>query len=200
MQKDVTTQTLLACLVGILVGGFITHIMLDDRHDDHPIADPYDSQYHVHSDFHIIVNGELVDLSGNAFQTTAEQELHPDLHLHDNNGDVVHIHSEEKTFVEFLESLSITLTDSCITLDNEYCADQDGNALLLFVNDTPYTESFTEYIPVDDDRVLLYYGDPDPEIIQPLLETIPDDSCYYSGTCPERGIAPAESCGLTCEL
>jgi hypothetical protein len=72
--------------------------------------------------------------------------------------------------------------------------------VLLFVNGELYSAPYTEYEPVDDDSILLYYGDPQNESIQSYIEEIPDDSCYYSGTCPERGIAPPESCGLTCEL
>jgi len=63
-----------------------------------------------------------------------------------------------------------------------------------------YTSPITTYVPVDDDRILLYYGEATNTMIATYLENIPDDSCYYSGTCPERGVAPDEECGLTCEL
>lgn len=198
-------QELLACFVGMLIGGAATWFLLpaqDHMHSEqHPIADPYDSEYHVHADFHIVVNGELVDLSDDMFMTTAEQSFHPDAHLHDNDGDVKHIHAENVTFVDFLESLEIELTDDCITLDNTYCSDE-SNQLAMYVNDTLYTDPITEYVPVDDDRILVYYGtnDPDPEQLQSYLDAVPADACYYSGTCPERGVAPPESCGLTCEL
>lgn len=201
------TQTIVAFLIGLIVGAVGFHTLVntvpshDDHHDSHPIADPYDSEYHVHADFHIVVNGTLVDLDDNQFQTTSDQELHPDAHLHDNNGDVKHIHAEGVTFVSFLDSLSITLTDDCITLDNQYCTD-DTSQLVMYVNDGLYDGPLTQYIPVDNDRILVWYGsnDPDSDELQSYLDAVPDDACFYSGTCPERGIAPPESCGLTCEL
>lgn len=199
------TQPLISFAIGLIVGGASTYMVFSTLHtghihgDSHPIADPFDSEYHVHADFHIVVNDTLVDLSGDNFQTTSQQTLHPDAHLHDNNGDVKHIHAEGITFVEFLESLSISLTDTCITLDNQYCDGTEGS-LQMYVNDELYTEAITEYIPVDNDRILVYFGDPNNPELTTYINNVPDDACYYSGTCPERGIAPPESCGETCEL
>jgi hypothetical protein len=201
-QWRVATSFIVGALIGAAgVSGVLwqqerTHT---DHHDNHPIADPYDSEYHVHADFHIIVNDTLLDLSSDQFQTTGMQSLHPDAHLHDNNGDVKHIHAEGITFAEFLESLGMKLTDSCLTLDNKYCSGETAE-VLLYVNNELFTSSITQYIPVDDDRILLYYGDAQNSEITTYLNNVPDDACYYSGTCPERGIAPNEECGLTCEL
>ncbi len=189
-------------VVSIIIGSlmnYVEHQSHNDHHDNHPIANPYDSEYHVHADFHIVIRDTLVNLDADRFQTTSGQSLHPDAHLHDNNGDVKHIHAEGVTFAAFLDSLEITLTDSCITLDNEYCSGEEEE-VLLFVNNELYTSPLTQYVPVDDDRILLYYGRYDMEVIQPYLDAVPNDACYYSGTCPERGVAPDEECGLTCEL
>jgi hypothetical protein len=201
-----TKQMIMALLVGTITGATLVTILLQiltsthaHHHDHHPIADPAADEYHVHADFHIVIDDTLVDLSGDAFQTTSQQELHDHLHLHDNNGDVLHIHAENYSFTSFLESLGINLTDQCITLDNEYCAN-DTSVLQLYVNNEPFTKPIADYIPSDDDRILVYYGSDDPEAITEYLNAVPADSCFYSGTCPERGTAPPESCGLTCEL
>ena len=200
------TSEIVAFVAGLVIGiggGFFltSHILHDhsEHHDNHPIADPFDTEYHVHADFHIVVNDTLVDLSGDQFQTTGQQELHQHAHLHDNNGDVKHIHDTGVTFVEFLDSLGITLTNECVTLDNQFCTNQ-SDELLLFINDEQYLGVITEYVPVDNDRMLLYYGAPDNPEITTYLSNVPDDACFYSGTCPERGIAPDENCGLSCEL
>lgn len=189
-------------LVSIGIGALLnTHGMTghSEHHDNHPIADPLASEYHVHADFHIVVNDTLVDLSGDTFQTTGQQELHEDAHLHDNNGDVKHIHNRDVTFTEFLDSLGIKLTDDCVTLDNEYCPNE-ADQLYMYVNDELYSSPLTKYVPVDDDRILLYYGFIDNPQLDTYLSNVPDDACFYSGTCPERGVAPDESCGLSCEL
>jgi len=199
------TKQLLSCLAGFIIGIVGTQLILNQKtqhqnhHDNHPIANPADDEYHVHADFHIVVRNTLVNLDDDMFQTTGSQELHKDAHLHGNNGDVKHIHAENITFTEFLTSLGITLTDSCLTLDDQYCSNE-VEEVLLFVNNELFTSPLSTYIPIDNDRILLYYGTYDLDVIMPYLEAVPDDACYYSGTCPERGIAPPESCGLTCEL
>lgn len=205
MQKDFSPQTVGAFILGVLLGGMLasTVIVSNDHHnhhDNHQITQPHE-EYHVHADFLIYINDELIDLSGDTFMTTSEQELHPEAHLHDNNGKVKHIHAQGITFVEFLESLGIILSDDCILLfdGNEYCSD-GASELRLYVNNERFSEDIGSYIPVDDDRILVYYGDPESERIREYIDTVPADACYYSGTCPERGIAPPESCGLTCEL
>jgi len=188
--------------LSIGVGLVLTMYGMDDHsdhHDNHPIADPFDSKYHVHADFHIIVNDTLVELSGDAFQTTSQQELHEHAHLHDNNGDMMHIHDVDITFAEFLGSLGIVLTDTCVTLDNQFCTN-DTDQLVLYINGEQYPDPITQYVPVDNDRLLLYYGSSDNPNLATYKVAIPDDACFYSGTCPERGVAPDEDCGLTCEL
>ena len=197
-----TSKEIYPFFVGLLVGGLFIYILLPNKttHNEYrPIADPYDSEYHVHADFHIVIRDTLVNLDDDIFQTTSQQELHKDAHLHDNNGDVKHIHAEGVTFAEFLDSLSIALTDNCLTLDNEYCSGE-VEEVLLFVNGDLYTDPITTYVPGVDDNILLYYGTYNMDTIQPLIDAVPDDACYYSGTCPERGVAPPESCGETCEL
>ncbi len=204
-MKHIQKKEILACGLGILIGALFAYQILPDNdhahtHEGtHQITQP-DEEYHVHADFLIFVNGEQVDLSDESFMTTATQSLHTDAHLHDGNGEVKHIHAEGITFAEFLNSLNIQLDSTCLSIDDtEYCS-SDSKVLALYVNNEPYEGVYEEYIPVDDDRVLLYFGENNPEQIATLMNQVKSDSCYYSGTCPERGIAPPESCGLTCEL
>ena len=188
-----------------MVGGVAMSIALDTLSSHHhpghthPIADPTSDEYHVHADFLIYLEDERYDLSAESFMTTDQQELHPDAHLHDGNGKVMHVHAEGITFSEFLTSLGFTITDTCLQTPEgtEYCETADAQ-LLFYVNGE--LAELATYVPDDDDRLLLYFGDPESERIAEYLEAIPDDACYYSGTCPERGVAPPESCGLTCEL
>ena len=132
--------------------------------------------------------------------TTAQQELHEHAHLHDGNGEVKHLHQREVAFAEFLDSLGVTLSDTCIIYeDEEYCSNETKE-LRLFVNNEPFSGAITDYEITDEDRLLVYYGEYDEETITRYLNEVKNDACYYSGTCPERGVAPPESCGLTCEI
>ncbi len=158
------------------------------------------SEVHVHSDFAIYIFNERIDLSDDRFMSSTEQIMHPDLHLHDGNPNILHRHAADLTFVEFIDSLGFTLTNECFTTEDriEYCSDET-NTLTLYVNDAVVTD-IEGYINQDEDRILLHYGTPEENTITTLFETVTDEACIYSYTCSWRGVPPPESCGLTCEI
>lgn len=160
----------------------------------------YDDEVHVHADFLIYVNDQKVELTSEKYQSSTKQILHKNVHLHDGDDSVVHRHAEGITFAEFLSSVGFTLTNECLTKDTGeiFCADTE-KVLALYVNKEPVSD-IASYIPQEEDQVLLYYGTKDNQKLSEYLGAITDESCIFSGTCPERGIAPAESCGLTCEI
>lgn len=160
----------------------------------------YDDEVHVHADFLIYINDQKIDLTDPKYQSSAEQILHKNVHLHDDEDNVVHRHAEGITFAEFLNSVGFTLTNDCLTLDTaEAFCNNETQVLMLYVNKEPYVD-ISSYIPQEEDQVLLYYGTKGNPNLNQYLDSITNDSCIYSGTCPERGVAPAESCGLTCEI
>ncbi len=160
----------------------------------------YEDKVHVHSDFMIYINDQQIDLTDEKYQSSTNQILHKNVHLHDGEDNVVHRHAEGVTFSEFLGSLGFTLTNECLTdpTGMSFCSDAN-NVLTLYVNKIPKT-ILTEYIPEEEDQILLYFGTRDNPKLSEYQSSITDESCIFSGTCPERGIAPAESCGLTCEI
>jgi hypothetical protein len=157
-------------------------------------------EVHVHSDFLFYIHDKQIDLSGDKYQSSRTQILSPNIHLHDNIGTEIHRHADGITMSEFLHSIGFTLTDTCITTDaqEQYCSN-DTDKLILFVNGAPVAHPST-YINQEQDHILLYYGDPNSPNIAVYESKIPSDACLYSGTCPERGPAPTESCGLTCDI
>jgi hypothetical protein len=161
----------------------------------------HSSGYHIHADFLLVSEDTIIDLSHPEYMSTAEKVLADDVHLHDEDGTVIHYHAEGITFATFLASLGITLTDTCLTLPEKgiVCSDENTE-VVLYVNNTRYEKPITSYISEDLDRVLLYAGKRDKSKQAEFLNQVADRACIFSGSCPERGIAPGESCGLTCEL
>lgn len=188
----------IAFFLGILIGG--TSMYYLSPADDNHTHDTQSDAYHVHSDWVYILQGERVDLTGPEFQTTATQTTHPHLHLHDNDDRILHIHKEEQLFVDFLDSLDITLTDSCLThLDGTTYCNDDTTEVTVYVNKVAHPDP-ASYVPQDEDQILLYVGPPDAPQLTTYFDSITDEACIYTGTCPERGTAPPEACGITCEL
>jgi hypothetical protein len=209
-MKDILQQLwqpypafIIGVLLAFTVGAFIAPTVFHHNHHGttHPIGYSEDGEVHVHADWLVQLNGTTYDFSGDQYQTTATQELSNVIHLHDNNGLVIHRHDHDVTMALFLESLGFTLTDTCITTDQDetYCSNET-NQLVLYVNGEA-TPELSQYVAQEADRLLLYYGPTDErEVIAALQSEVSDLACIYSGTCPERGTPPPEACGLTCDL
>lgn len=203
MPHTFTRATLAALAAGVATGAITTTILLGtfSNTDEYTHSTDYkNTEYHTHADFLMIVNDKKVDLSDDSFMTIATRILHPGVHLHDNDGDVIHFHAPGITLPTFLDSIGFALSATCLqTTDNEVCVD-DNNVLKLYVNGEDRSADIENYVSSDEDRVLLYYGTATNENLNNYLDAVTDNACFYSGTCPERGIAPPESCGLFCEL
>jgi hypothetical protein len=195
-NRDMTTKRYLALALVVallLLGGYYLHT-------HHNPFTYYDDKVHVHADFLIMVNDTRIDLTDTKYHSSVSQILHKNVHLHDGEDNVVHRHADGITFAEFLDSLGFTLTDTCLTNDTKqaWCANET-TILALYVNGEK-VPSITTYISQEEDQILLYYGIDDSQKITEYINSITDEACIFSGTCPERGTAPAESCGLTCEI
>ncbi len=158
------------------------------------------SEVHVHSDILVYIGDERLRFTDDKYQSGANQVLHKDFHFHDWEDDVIHRHADGLTLADFFSSLGFLLTNDCLTTDNErnFCSDENGE-LMMFVNNERVMD-IVSYIPQDEDRILIYYGNPSDEDLILYLESITDRACIYSYTCPERGTPPPEACGLTCEI
>ena len=133
------------------------------------------SDYHTHFDIKIVANGSGLDLSQDKYQSKEGAELDPDIHLHDGNGKVVHIHKEGVTLGELLDSLKLTSTGR------------------LFVNGKEVS-GLRSYAPQDLDKVLIVTGTMTDTQIKNQMNLVSNDSCIYSLKCPERGTPPPENC------
>lgn len=138
-----------------------------------------EGEYHAHFDIKIYVNGKAIDLTQDKYQSKEGSELDPDIHLHDGNGKVVHLHKKDVTLGQFFKSLGLGLTGR------------------LFVNGKEVVGDLNNYAPQDLDRVLVT------DSKNPELNFISNDACIYSEKCPERGSPPPGDCvgglGTGCE-
>lgn len=193
---------LVALVIGILVGGFVSSQLLHIHGHDvgtHPIGTTVGDEIHVHADWKVVINGEVQDFTDAKYQSTGNVVKHHSLHLHDGGDEVIHRHANA-TFLEFFSSLGFALTDTCLTTDtgNTYCEDQN-NVLAVYVNGEEVTD-VTTYVFAEEDQILVYYGENNLSTIAQYQAEVTDEACLFSGTCPERGVATTSECGLTCEV
>lgn len=196
-----------AFLAGVVLGGaiigFFTYGHTNTEDDMYAyFAQIHSDEVHVHADFLMVIDGHIIDLTQDKYQSTEDDVKHKSIHLHDNQGNVIHRHADGVTFGEFMDSIGMGISEdnTCLTLDTgeTYCTDAI-NTLTLFVNNEQHT-NIRDWVEQDDDAALLYYGDLDDPELHTYLEAVTDDACIYSLTCPERGTPPEEGCGLTCDI
>lgn len=158
-----------------------------------PEYEPLVGDVHMHADFKVYLDGVAYDFAQEKYMSSEESALSPFTHLHDMNGTVIHKHMSGITLGDFFESIGMDLSRVCLTLDDgtAYC-DEEGKTLKFYVNGKA-NDQFNAYEFDDLDRILLTYGDETKEEIQAQLESVGDEACIYSETCPERGTPPDES-------
>lgn len=124
---------------------------------------PHYNEIHIHADFAVYLDGERVDFSESIYHSDEQAVRHPFLHLHDGDGDVLHIHAKNQTLAAFFESIGIRLDENCLTRGtHSYCR---GDNLRMFINGKEWTEPFTAYTPRDLDRIVLTNTD-NPETLK----------------------------------
>lgn len=159
-----------------------------------PISQAPEEKYHVHANIAVVLNGEKLDFRQEKYQSTEAKELDLNIHLHDGNGDLIHIHKQGATLGESFTSLGMSLSADCLILDSgeKFCND-GNNTLKMYVNGKPDSR-FGDLLPQDLDRILLSYGRDSEETVERQIGSVADTACIYSLTCPERGEPPAETC------
>lgn len=147
------------------------------------VATPSSEQaYHAHFDIKVYINGTAVDLSQDKYQSKEGSELDDNIHLHDGNGKVVHVHKEDVPLSELFDSIKLS-----------FPADTEASNLKVYVNGALNAQALS-YIPQDLEHILVSYGPTQDPNISSQISSVSDDACIYSLKCPERGTPPPESC------
>lgn len=187
--------------LALLVGYVLTHTTHEHAAEStHPVGTTVGGAVHVHGDFRLYIGDERLRFTDDKYQSSTATTHHASLHFHDGNDEVIHRHADGVTLTEFFDSINMKLTNECLTLDTgiEYCTSATSTLMLIVNNER--TTDIENYIFMEEDRILIYYGDPTNPNIRDYTIGVTDLACMYSGTCPERGTPPTESCGLTCEV
>lgn len=189
---------LLLLIVGIVGTGLVIRFAVHSFEEQEP--------YHVHADIALFLNGQRFDLSQskymeiapcNAGETHEEDESLLDrVHLHDGNGNVVHVHAPNITYAQFFESLNMHLTESGFTDDegHNYIEDQD-HSFHFYRNGEPTADLPSQTIQ-DLDRVLISFDarQVSNERILTQMGQLTSDACFYSGQCTTRNLPSTETC------
>jgi hypothetical protein len=124
---------------------------------------------HTHAAFLVKVNGENIDFSQPQYQVVSDY-----IHVENGDGTTLHRHATNVTFADFLESVKMNIDEenNCLEFTNgtEYC-NNNFNQLRAFVNGNS-TNSISDYVINDNDRLLLIYGKETDEQISEALDEL----------------------------
>lgn len=138
--------------------------------------------YHIHFDIKAYINDIPINFSLAKYQENKTNTLDENIHFHDGNGDIVHVHKTGIPLSELFTSLKVT-----------FPADTSANKLKVYVNGTLNSQGLN-YVPADTDRVLISYGPVQDPNLEKQISSVTNDSCIYSLKCPDRGTPPPEDC------
>ena len=169
------------------------------------------TEYHVHADFAVFIRGQKLNFSAKEFMheelcgkpgepepmdlNTPEGRAEA-MHLHDLNGNVLHVHNANATLPLFFQNMGFELTQDCIkTREAQYCNSQ-SETLKVYVN-AGQIQDFLNYNPEDLDKILVTFGSESQGLINAQYESITSQACIYSEKCspPSGFVLTAESCG-----
>lgn len=197
-------NALIGLLIGVLLvaGGYLGYQYFNPEPEWMKVAPtPDDSKaFHVHSDFALYINGEKFNFAQPKYMTStnvchaAFQEK--PTHMHDMNGDVVHVHKDGQHWSDFFKTIGFTLTDTSLTTDTGAVYKNTGSAKWHFWISGQEVPTLADRGFTDLDRVLLTYGDVSQATMREQFDQITHKSCIYSKKCPipEGVVLPPENC------
>jgi len=122
---------------------------------------------HEHAAFLVKLDGVPIDFSQSKYQVKSRL-----VHVENNDGTTLHRHATEVPFIEFLNSVDMDIRNGCFMGDDrrEYC-DTADKKLRYFVNGTE-TGSISDYVPNENDRILVIYGDENDNEIKQEIDAL----------------------------
>jgi len=211
-------KSLFSLLGGLIIGAL--GLALFVRYNISNISAP---EFHEHADFALFINGEQFDFSKHDFMSNKPCKLtkstdstllidvarahegspvgEDNVDLHDNDGQVVHVHEAGITWHNFFETLEMTFDDHIIIDDNDGRFEEYETNSFVYIVNGKIIDALANMEIRDLDQVLISYGtrDRSEDSIQAEFARVTNKACLQSGSCPHRGRAVIESCGASVE-
>src|SRR5688500_5504852 len=132
-----------------------------------------------HATFLVKVNGQNIDFRQPKYQVQSDY-----IHVENGDGTTLHRHSTNVTFADFLKSINMDIDrkNNCLVFTNgtKYCDNDDNdNKLRIFINENS-TNSISDYILKNNDRLLVMYGNETNEQIAKALDELNKIEIQYT--------------------
>lgn len=169
---------ILGIVIGVLLISAVRLVAMPDP-EPHP---------HYHANWSIFIEGEKLDLSDDlymedVFACSADpnnQRPEDRIHMHENNGDVVHVHDSGATWGHLMANIGFTIGDDYLITDSGRY-EEDGERTLKFIANGMPVSSIRNRLVRSEDRLLISYGPrSEEEVIAEQFSQIPESAGEYN--------------------
>jgi len=159
-------------VLGILAGFYLLAVLLtvtDDDRDVLPFIPTIQSSVHHHSTFLIYINGNLKRLDDAKYYGASKK-----VHIHDYSFAEIHTHAANITLGQFLNTLQINLSATCVEFENEelYCGNET-HKLRFYIDGEPNGD-IGNHFTADFEQYLIIFGDETEDEITEQIDSVPE--------------------------
>lgn len=174
MKKSVFIILGVLLLLGTYLGGYI--------HSWSQYIPP-----HFHANFLMYINGEQVDFSGDQFMEdvagcSLTWKLYPKdrAHLHENNGETIHIHDDWVAWWHFFANNDFVFSENFISSnDSKVYINSWDRRLKFILNGEEISNPYNKLIE-SQDRLLIIYGTQTDEESMKIFQTVSTNAWEYN--------------------
>jgi hypothetical protein len=148
-------KIIIPAIIGVVAVAIISAIAFSLQPSSNENYGPVGSA-HEHAAFLVVLDRVPINFSQSQYQVKSNL-----IHVENGDGTTIHRHATGVPFIEFLKSVDMEIQNGCFIADDgrEYC-DTADKKLRYFVNGNQ-TNSIANYVPNENDRILVVYGDED---------------------------------------
>jgi hypothetical protein len=148
-------KIIIPAIIGVVAVAVISAIAFSLQPSSNENYGPVGSA-HEHAAFLVVLDRVPINFSQSQYQVKSNL-----IHVENGDGTTIHRHATGVPFIEFLKSVDMDIQNGCFIADDgrEYC-DTADKKLRYFVNGNQ-TNSIANYVPNENDRILVVYGDED---------------------------------------
>jgi hypothetical protein len=148
-------KIIIPAIIGVVAVAIISAIAFSLQPSSNENYGPVGSA-HEHAAFLVVLDRVPINFSQSQYQVKSNL-----IHVENGDGTTIHRHATGVPFIEFLKSVDMDIQNGCFIADDgrEYC-DTADKKLRYFVNGNQ-TNSIANYVPNENDRILVVYGDED---------------------------------------
>lgn len=144
---------------------------------------------HYHTNFAVFIEWEKFDFTDDKYSEdvascSAWDEIFPKdrTHLHENNGDTIHVHHGGVTWGHFFANNGITFSNTHISFDSwqRILTSDETNTLTFVLNGEVVSDPFNRYMLSEDKLLVSYWTQSADEAIAELYPQIVSNAWEYN--------------------